>query len=118
MHSLLLAPGVDEAMLSSSFWITRAKNPDKVKKSLAQIALWNEQNISDGFCLDSFYDLQRFDSVVSAEEIRNNMVRYQPDSFWYKKVVKNGSEEISALDEADWRVFYKEMNYAELGTFA
>lgn len=113
-----LAPDVTSDMLSSDFWIQNAKNPRKVKMSREEIAAWNRAVVSVRFPADSDFaivsDLRKYDSVMTALEIRSGIQRYPASSVWYKKVQGKSGEEIKVVLQKDWRAIFEEMNHAGL----
>ncbi|MBQ0052723.1 MAG: SH3 domain-containing protein, partial [Treponema sp.] len=113
--SVILAPDVSAEMLDSSFWIHKIKNPDEVKMTADEIYIWNNLNTNNpGLFL---VDLKKYDSVISGEEIRGEIVHYTPKRKWYKKVTTKESEKIIELKESDWKSLFKKMNISPLGTF-
>lgn len=113
-----LAPDVSSRMLEPSFWISRSKNPYKVKMSRDEIAAWNRDVLTrkqGNFHILS--DLRKFDSVMTAIEIRDGMFRHTSKNQWYKKITEKGEEKVYALKSKDWKAVYSKMNYAPLGSF-
>ena len=112
-----LADDVQEEMLSASYWISRAKNPYRVKMSRQEIGDWNRRmmNKSYGSGRNLHYfilDLRTVDSYLSAREIRDGLIRFSPRAEWYE--MRDG--EVVELQEEDWLRFYTSMNYQALGS--
>ena len=116
--SIRLAPDVTAEMLSPSFWISRTKNPQKIKMTRPSIAAWNRTMETVRYPASSDFaivcDLRKYDSVMTATEIRSQMQRYPSSSVWYKKVKGKSGEEIKALSQKEWRALFEKMNHSAL----
>ncbi|WP_407427564.1 N-acetylmuramoyl-L-alanine amidase [Treponema sp.] len=119
-ETVRLAPDVNAEMLCADYWIQKAINPRKVKMSLKEIALWNRMNESVRYPKESDFaivsDLRKFDSVMTALEIRSSIQRYPSNSVWYKKVSSKNGEEIKVISQKNWRAIFEEMNHSGLET--
>ena len=116
-----LASDVSPEMLNSSFWISRSKKPFKVKMSREEIARWNRENQKISLSSNGFYissDLRKFDSLISAEELRSEILRYKGRVKWFKKIVTKNVESQRELGLKDWHEIYDAMNYSQLGSFS
>ncbi len=116
-----LADDVTPQMLEPSFWISRSKNPFEIRMSREEIAAWNRENRKISLSGSDFYivsDLRKFDSVISAGEIRNALIRYKGKIKWYKKVSTKNGETSRELTSRDWKEIFDAMNYSKLGTYA
>lgn len=117
-NAVRLAPDVRQEMLDASYWISKTRNPYKIKMTKEQIAFWNKQVVQATMPeTDSPYlvsDLRKFDSVISSAELRISIIHYNQSISWYTK----RRDEIYRLTESDWHSFYEKMHFAPLGTFA
>ena len=112
-----LASDVSREMLAADFWISRAKNPDEIRMSQAEIAAWNRENEKinlPGTNFKIISDLRKIDSVVTSSEIRGDIVRLSQKNSWFKKVETKNGEEIQALTQKEIRAIYDKMNYSAL----
>ena len=89
--------------------------------TLAEISAFNSENqrllVQGSSSIYLLSDLRNFDTVMSASEIRMDMVRYNVKKPWFKKIQTKKGEEIHVLTKNDWRELYNEMNFSSLGTF-
>lgn len=117
-NSVRLAPYVSEEMLNATYWIKRSKNPNKVKMSKSEIAVWNRMLYSPQYNGSVFMnDLRSFDSYVSSEELRLDLFRHPGRVSWFKKILGKNGEQIRELSRKDWRAIYEKMNYPLLERF-
>lgn len=116
--ALKLAPDVKEEMLSADWWISRCRNPDDVEMNLQEISLWNQKNYdatmegNDGFYL--LEDLRLSPDYMTADQIRQYMVYYNPSVPWYKKVETKKGTVIRTLGVSEFKTFWQEMNLEQL----
>ncbi len=116
-----LADDVTPQMLEPSFWISRSKNPFEIRMNREEIAAWNRENEKISLSGSDFYivsDLRKFDSVISASEIRSDLIRYKGKIKWYKKVSTKNGEVMKELSNKDWKEIFDSMNYSKLGSYA